>query len=63
MRTVPEIQASTLTGSVRHVLDALLRRKKPEPVGNGLYYLLMPLSATLQALGNRPTVVVTAIAS
>ena len=60
---VPEIQASTLAGSVRHVLDAVLHRRRVEPAGPGLYYLLTPLAATLQALGNRPTIVVTAIAT
>jgi SAM-dependent methyltransferase len=63
-RAVPEIQASTLAGSVRHVLDALRGRRGAPPAPSHLaYYLLMPLAAALQAAGHRPNVVVTAVAS
>jgi len=62
-RVVPEVQAATLAGSLRHLLNGLLRRRRPDPSGGLLYYLTMPLAAALQAAGHRPTVEVTAVAT
>jgi SAM-dependent methyltransferase len=59
-RMRPEVQAATLAGSVRHLLAALRRRAEPDRPGTALYYLAMPIAATLQAAGHRPTLVITA---
>jgi SAM-dependent methyltransferase len=62
-RVVPEIQAATLAGSVRQLLDGLLRRRRQDASGRFLYYLAMPVAAALQAAGHRPTIDVSATAT
>lgn len=56
----PELQTATLTGSVIHVRDELLRRRRAFRHSGPLYYGLRPLGSILLALGSSPTLEVAA---
>jgi SAM-dependent methyltransferase len=59
-RVVPQYQAATLSGSVRHAVDALLGREVEFEESKALYYSLLPLAALLLGLGIGGTLDVTA---
>jgi SAM-dependent methyltransferase len=50
-RVLPQYQANTLSGSLRHVVDASLGRQVELRESMALYYTVLPLATTLLALG------------
>jgi SAM-dependent methyltransferase len=59
-RVVPQYQANTLSGSLRHTVDALLGRQVEVRESMALYYAFLPLAAMLLALGTGGALDVTA---
>jgi SAM-dependent methyltransferase len=59
-RVVPQYQANTLSGSLRHTVDALLGRQVEVRESMVLYYTFLPLAAMLLALGTGGALDVTA---
>jgi SAM-dependent methyltransferase len=59
-RVVPQYQANTLTGSLRHTVDALLGRQVEVRESMALYYAFLPLASMLLALGTGGALDVTA---
>jgi SAM-dependent methyltransferase len=59
-RVVPQYQANTLSGSLRHTVDALLGRQVEARESMVLYYTFLPLAAMLLALGTGGALDVTA---
>ncbi len=59
-RVVPQYQANTLSGSVRHAVDALLGRKVEVRESMPLYYAFLPLATLLLGLGTGGALDVTA---
>jgi SAM-dependent methyltransferase len=59
-RVVPQYQANTLSGSLRHTVDALLGRQVEVRESMALYYAFLPLASMLLALGTGGALDVTA---
>lgn len=60
VRAVPELQGSSLTGSVSHLVDAVLRRHRDYHHSQALYYAVLPVASLLAAAGSAATLEVTA---
>ena len=59
-RVLPQYQANTLSGSLRHVVDALLGRQVEVHESMALYYTFLPAATMLLALGTGGALDVTA---
>lgn len=60
VRAVPEFQGSSLSGSVSHLVDAVLRRRRDYRHSRAVYYAALPVISLLVALGSAASLDVTA---
>lgn len=60
VRAVPEFQGSSLSGSVSHLVDAVLRRRRDYRHSPAVYHAVLPVASLLVAAGSAASLDVTA---